>query len=187
VGAPHRRQRVFLLAYRDGATRGHQPGRECGPRGAGAPESGDAGKALAHGHGLALERSGSVFDGQRAPCRDDADGCNADVADASGEGLQGCEWPGTPREGARAPRPASECGGHTWPPGPDDADGWRDYLAAGGPAPAVSRLRGGADGVAEAVESSVWADRLRLLGNGVVPAQAAAAYQFLATRLGVGL
>ena len=30
---------------------------------------------------------------------------------------------------------------------------------------------------------SMWADRLRLLGNGVVPAQAAAAFTFLADYL----
>jgi DNA (cytosine-5)-methyltransferase 1 len=229
VGAPHRRQRVFLLAHRDGSARGHQPGRECGPRGAGAPEPGDAGEALAHGHGrgLALERSGSVFDGQRAPCGDAATGRQprtagrdmADaysvsrdegralvggrpprggsesraglggegglVADASGAGLQGREWPGTPRENEGAPRPVAECGRPAWPPGPDDADGWAAYLAAGGPPPAQPRLCRGAHGVAAGVvdADSTWADRLRLLGNGVVPAQAAAAFTFLAAHL----
>lgn len=53
-------------------------------------------------------------------------------------------------------------------------------------APAEPRLRGVADGLAGWVDdddpADAWADRLRLLGNGVVPAQAAAAFVELVRR-----
>lgn len=61
---------------------------------------------------------------------------------------------------------------HAWPPTPDDADGWARYKGA---TPSVRR---GADGSAGHV------DRLRILGNGVVPAQAALALRTLAQRAG---
>jgi DNA (cytosine-5)-methyltransferase 1 len=127
VGAPHRRLRIFLLAYRGSV-------------------------------GLSLLRAAHDGDGRHAH-RHDADGRDAVVADACGARHEGGELGETSGEGARASRPARECRPHAWPPGPDDADGWRRYLAAG------------------------WADRLRLLGNGVVPQQAAAAFRFLAERL----
>lgn len=62
-----------------------------------------------------------------------------------------------------------------WPPGPNDADGWGEYLAAHpGLEPSVLR---GSDGLAYRNE------RLRLCGNGVVPLQAAAAFTLLYGRL----
>lgn len=55
-----------------------------------------------------------------------------------------------------------------WPPGPDDRDGWRQYLNRWpGSEPAIRR---GADGLADRV------DRLRTAGNGVVPVVAALAF-----------
>ncbi len=63
-----------------------------------------------------------------------------------------------------------------WPPGPDDLAGWEQWIADGGPEPAVRR---GALGSARRNE------RLHLLGNGVVPIQVALAWTSLAARLGV--
>ena len=65
-------------------------------------------------------------------------------------------------------------GCHAFPPGPDDTDGWRRWTRAGGPQPGV---RGGSHGAPDRV------DRIRLLGNGVVPAQAALAFRELSARV----
>lgn len=63
-----------------------------------------------------------------------------------------------------------------WPPGPSDRGGWARWVAAGGPQPV---LRRGADGIPAFVDR---ADRLRALGNAVVPAQARAAFLELSRR-----
>lgn len=70
--------------------------------------------------------------------------------------------------------------GHSdfFPPGPDDDNGWRQWVEAGGPEPA---LRGDADGMAERM------DRLHAIGNGVVPLVAATAFVRLARRAGLVL
>jgi hypothetical protein len=75
------------------------------------------------------------------------------------------------RPGARRDEPHRRS---TYPPGPGDAEGWRQWIADEGPQPGVC---GGADGPPARV------DRVRLLGNGVVPQQAALAFRILAGRL----
>lgn len=72
-----------------------------------------------------------------------------------------------------------------YPPGPSDIDGWRRVLAHSPQLePAVRRM---ADGVALRLDlagpHAARVDRLRMLGNGVVPLQAAHALRTLATRL----
>ncbi len=126
VGAPHRRERLFLLAWRQ----------------------------LAHGH--------------REPRP-----LNSPIARSAGSG-----------NGSK-PRVR---GAGIWPPGPNDAAGWRQWLEAGGPPPAIEPgVRGVPDGPAGGmVESLAWrADRLRALGNAVVPAQAEAAFLMLWERAGL--
>ncbi|UXT40950.1 DNA cytosine methyltransferase [Agrobacterium tumefaciens] len=67
-----------------------------------------------------------------------------------------------------------------FPPGPGDADGWREVLArAPELEPAFRRV---ADGLASKLDISR-VDRLRMLGNGVVPLEAAYALRTLITRL----
>lgn len=60
-----------------------------------------------------------------------------------------------------------------FPPLPGDFEGWKYY---GGPQPA---LRRGPDGMA------YWVDRIRVIGNGVVPLVAAYAFRTLAARAGL--
>jgi len=130
VGAPHKRERLFILAHRE---RDHLA---------------DPARLL----GDTLER--------REPDGDDETVDDADCAGSQGRSDE-------PREHA-GERPA-------WPPGPGDADGWREFLRhAPDLEPAVRR---GADGLAHRV------DRLRLCGNGVVPLVAAHALRTLAAQL----
>jgi ParB-like chromosome segregation protein Spo0J len=107
----------------------------------------------------------SQRDGAPAQRRDDALRCDAAVDDADGAGSQG-----------RGDEPREHAGERAaWPPGPGDADGWREFLRhAPDLEPAVRR---GADGLAHRV------DRLRLCGNGVVPLVAAHALRTLAAQL----
>ena len=111
----------------------------------------------------------------------------AHVGDADGSRFEGR---GPAEQTGRRELAATGCGklvnpvsGRPFPPGPADADGWREYIAAGGPAPVTTRakslLRRSADGLA------FRGDRLRVLGNGVVPVVAAHAFLTLTARMGV--
>lgn len=152
VGAPHRRQRIFLLAYRN-----------------------TSGRAVL---------GATQHDDRRDAPRHDVDGCDAGVGDADGARGQAGLSTQRYRRSRDTEIADDDCVGVFWfPPAPDDAEGWRDYLAAGGPAPTQPGLRRGADGVAAGLVDAVWADRLRLLGNGVVPQQAEAAFRFLMQHL----
>lgn len=62
-----------------------------------------------------------------------------------------------------------------FPPGPDDREGWHAVTQSGAPLEPV--VCGMADGMAD------WMDRIRMLGNGVVPLQAAYAVRTLGSRL----
>lgn len=77
--------------------------------------------------------------------------------------------------GNAEPRDDGAPWGSPFPPGPDDADGWRRFLVSyPGAEPAIRR---DADGLAYRL------DRLRLCGNGVVELQAAYAFADLWSRL----
>jgi DNA (cytosine-5)-methyltransferase 1 len=93
------------------------------------------------------------------------------LAYASGLGLSEL-WPSHDHNGGDAPRHQPD-GCHAFPPGPDDTGGWRRWTRANGPQPGVC---GGSHGAPDRV------DRIRLLGNGVVPAQAALAFRELSAR-----
>ncbi|MBW7862709.1 MAG: DNA cytosine methyltransferase, partial [Rhodocyclaceae bacterium] len=186
VGAPHRRERLFILAIREGdkladparllrdPLEWRQPDGDAaaladaadrqfpqpGWRAEGREGSGPHGAGLADTDGKRRQQAERRQPPERRP-----DPCGRDVDDADSAGPQGRgdelgEHPGE--------RPA-------WPPGPGDADGWERYLrCAPDLEPAVRR---GADGLAHRV------DRLRLCGNGVVPLVAAHALRTLAARL----
>ena len=196
VGAPHRRQRLFVLAHAERGRR-RQPAENTDPQGQplrspqrqegasgpgpGGPDVADATSVL----GQAFQRMQP--DGTRAGMGD-AKGLRRREAergqapergpDLSGEGLDGGLPPCGPKPPAFAePDPAGEGrsgDGPAFPPGPDDGDGWKRYLRFRPDAqPAVRR---GSDGLANRV------DRLRLCGNGVVPLVAAHAWRTLSSR-----
>ena len=241
VGAPHRRERVFLLAYSDSSRSTSNTGDNGEERSVSEEErqpeysatvSGRGSSDVAHsdnrlGNGQIEEvRAGrspsvddsnhmaySTRDGEQGPHRQAGRGRGGrvrlsskqlahtghdarrseqeqqhtlettgvgqsstehDVGDTNDEGLQGRQQP----VGQRAHElPA-------WPPGPSDTDAWAAVLRERPDlAPAIeSEVRGMDDGLARGMDLSR-TDKLRILGNGVVPQQAALAFTILAERL----
>lgn len=154
VGAPHRRERVFILAHTDGADLWLKPRRSGGENGAGAPEPRDDGEAVADA--VNGERIAGTGDKPRRRLARSAD----NEGQRQYQGLEPDE-----RGWTRSP------GETVWPPGPNERTAWKNWI---GPQPAIRR---DADGL----ESRV--DRLRICGNGVVPQQAAYAFDLLRRRV----
>ncbi|WP_238365480.1 DNA cytosine methyltransferase [Mesobacterium pallidum] len=193
VGAPHKRERLFILAIREGDELADPARLFWHPVERREPDG--AVEALADPEGQCQREPADETDAL-AGCgsaRDEPRYDSRDVADADGE-----RWPQTERgqppicrpdpfggavddaDGAGSQGRGHELGEHAcerpaWPPGPGDVEGWERYLrCAPDLEPAVRR---GADGLAHRV------DRLRLCGNGVVPLVAAHALRTLAAEL----
>ena len=202
MGAPHKRERVFVLAYRDGE-------RESQPEGADGDQRRRAGhcrSAVANPNG---ERQQERRTAEPARAQYASAECGSEfVADADGGG----RWPtvrvdsasgalsqavggeGDVVSGAAgghvadADKPRFDIGteaerggqsvrsGGLFPPGPGDRTGWQAYLEHSPETePAVCFPPDGDPGRM---------DELFLLGNGVVPIVAAYAFVVLAQRLG---
>lgn len=173
TGASDERERVFILGISAGVGQadpgcaglqgrgpdGHRPGQfSPAERSGGALADADSARWAQAGGGPEI-----------AAARQPEPGCDL-VADAQ-RGLRD----GRPGEPGRGPAGGIAAGGPDaeplFPPGPDDLDGWRRYLAVRPDLePSVCR---GSDGLANRV------DRLRLLGNGVKPLQGAYAIRSL--------
>ena len=151
VGAPHRRERVFILAHADNA---------------GSPSPGNG-----------ANRIGSKEDEGRAeqPQLEST---------GSGEQLGNSSSRRRRAQGDSELTPAGIGGGcrpFQWPPGPGSTEDWREVIEVRPDlAPAVKpEVRGMADGVPRGLART---QQLRILGNGVVPQQAALAFQILKER-----
>ena len=208
VGAPHERDRIFILglANTDGrAVRLLAERDQRGQRGEPATERRDSESGQVGG-GVALadsdsdrrqrqhRRGGGGLRGHGdAPLGDDVVRGGAAVVDAVRQGH--------PRAGGaaadEAQQPPAQRAGQPvpWPPGPEDSAGWRAYLERYPDlAPAIPQspfrvrsdeLAPGLDGAAGVVDPrrANRIDQLRLTGNGVVILQAAHAFRGLARRV----
>ena len=170
VGASHQRERLFILAHSPRHDRNGLD-RQRSSRGRVRKTSNHlAHRSLERLEGWSDARSGLEprGNGLLSP------GSGEPVGDSRECGLPGLAWRGAgsvPPNGHR---------GEIFPPGPGDIESWRRVLAEHPHlAPATQpRLRGVADGRPARV------DRLRMLGNGVVPLQGAYAFLALASVLG---
>lgn len=182
AGAPHKRERWFCLAKRRDSvddSNGPRPTRDDQEIRAGRHTADDAGGQLADPD--SGQRSAGT--GSNAPWndgRDHATGGGVELADPGRELLEGRR--GGPDGQEREDKEWSgwSTGQPIFPPGPADLDLWARLLAEAPEAePSLCR---DADGVAEWMEYRQ--DRLRTLGNGVVPLEAAYALCTLADRAG---
>ena len=147
VGAPHRRDRVFICGFRETE---------------GALADADLG-------GRARDKRRDVLDSKRAALGDDADGScgkghsGAGLADAEPARLQG------QRADPGQPQIAEPGGGrsHRWPASPGQAQ--YDWEPPRISETAKSEVGGGPDGLPIRVLSRIRRERLRALGNAVVP------------------
>jgi DNA (cytosine-5)-methyltransferase 1 len=162
AGAPHRRDRLFVVAWRVSDSERHGL-RDEPKRGAGAPQEANGWDSFPEYVGEALadaQRNGLQGEQQAGATSGPAVG-GGDVADSNSRRREGQRQPWSPRrcgkQGARRDEPDG-CDRPRWPPRPDDVLAWRSMPAD--TQPAICRV---AYGIPRRV------DRLRALGNAVVP------------------
>lgn len=180
VGAPHKRERFWLLAYSDGApgtgiSHGEQESQRAGLVGSRGHVGNAGGKGRPEDSRRSLSGKAETFRPRLRRSDHIADRADQSMADSDRDGLA---WVGRKPYHDRDPRTDTDGRIDTagFPPARFDP-AWRGWVAAGGPKPAVRR---GTDGATR------WlADSLHLGGNGLVPRVAASAFIELARRLGI--
>jgi DNA (cytosine-5)-methyltransferase 1 len=190
VGAPHERDRVFFLAYRNGQRCG-LCGEPIEPELPSRDEPSRSGQGFPHREELADPKErGLGIVRQSSGCEGQSDGAGQSMADSELEGPQGRGFEIPPGGGKFEPLHGERPEDAPFPPSPGDFDAWGRIVEDGSAdfrAPAIKPgLRLLADGVALVVDESR-ADQLRCSGNGVVALQAAVALYVLDRRAGTGL
>lgn len=191
AGAPHRRERVFLLARSRVADAARAAGANVPATREGRPAGTDARGtrgtvADAVGEPLRGRDNAGGLGGTSRPAqasvRERERGRQTDhCGRAGGDGLMGD--PDRPGLEGRGPGAFGADELPPWPPGPTERDRWARVLADRpelAPATVEPVVRGMADGLPRRV------DRLRALGNAVVPAQAELALRVLLGRFAEG-
>lgn len=142
-----------------------------------------AGEQLVDDASIARGRTVSVQPRRQDEASSDSDGAVVAMGNAyTGSQEVGKGYAPIRSRGAQQPASDRAAGRDTglFPPSPNDLDGWRSALAASPELePAFRRV---ADGLAPRLDIGR-VDRLRMLGNGVVPLEAAYAIRTLVTRL----
>ena len=164
VGAPHQRKRVFILGLADSDSKGLEGLREC---------NNSQGRQ-------ASNRQLGGGDQVWPPRPGEAERCSGDLreeelAHSHDTGLEGHQCDSTSEQGKPIQADTWATGGTRWPSRPSEPQHeWEEPRVTGQAEP---RLGGKSNGPSNRV------DRLRLLGNGVVPATAAKAFVTLIQRL----
>lgn len=169
VGAPHGRERLFILAMADTerSSRSTEPRKQHQARPEVVTGSGAGSVAYTEGQ-LQREQNHAGRSESWGDTRGDVGGYSGAVGDSDITRLEGRQRPILSR-GEELP---------AWPPGPEDTDAWRRVLAVRPDlAPAIEPpVRDLAHGMARGLGRT---DQLHILGNGVVPQQAAYALKLL--------
>jgi DNA (cytosine-5)-methyltransferase 1 len=174
VGATHRRRRLFVLAYTDTFGRWARAGRGGAQGDDGAGDQGPRGPAVGGGVLAARLGDAAARAGMADPVRDG----RRTHGDESAAALPARDVvPGGPEEDRWRPR-------DLFPPGPSELERWRAVLASRPELTPATQpgVHGVADGLADRLVESIRPARLQLLGNGVVPLQAARAWTVLMAR-----
>jgi len=214
-GAPHKRERMFILAYTEQLGDGRQPdctkerceaqrveaiqaerpdlqladSDEAGPgkedvhprprrQEQKTPDSDETGEKLGHTKSQPRGQGRSKYEGQSGQAAIEQSGLQLEYAEHQGPCRGGAEGAETGRSGERENnRPATAGRLALWPPGPGELEEWREIIErypSLEPATTDEAIKSQIRGVATRLAYRV--HRLRMLGNGVVPVQAAVAF-----------
>lgn len=185
VGAPHRRERIWILAYAAGHGRSERRAESAGRQG--GSQAVQCGSQVADADSGRLEvgvqQDGQQEARQQAPFRNDTDRCNPDIPHPNSQPAQGMVTGAQPGEFRRSARLHGGAGGEPsqgWWEAEPHMGGVADGMASGLD---IHGTHAGLDvgRVATGVPSRV--GRLKAIGNGQVPLCAATAFRILFERL----